>query len=70
MRQFGAELYVANLLGLSLIRELGPLITAILLAGRTGAAFAAELGTMKVNEEINALVTFVFDPIRFLVLPR
>ncbi|MCB5196332.1 ABC transporter permease [Deefgea salmonis] len=70
MRQFGAELYVANLLGLSLIRELGPLITAILLAGRTGAAFAAELGTMKVNEEINALVTFGFDPIRFLVLPR
>ncbi|WP_297572468.1 ABC transporter permease [uncultured Deefgea sp.] len=70
MRQFGAELFVANLLGLSLIRELGPLITAILLAGRTGAAFAAELGTMKVNEEINALVTFGFDPIRFLVLPR
>ncbi|QKJ65744.1 MlaE family lipid ABC transporter permease subunit [Deefgea piscis] len=70
MRQFGAELFVANLLGLSLVRELGPLITAILLAGRTGAAFAAELGTMKVNEEINALVTFGFDPIRFLVLPR
>lgn len=70
MRQFGAELYVANLLGLSLIRELGPLITAILLAGRTGAAFAAEIGTMKVNEEINALVTFGFDPMRFLVLPR
>lgn len=70
MRQFGAELYVANLLGLSLIRELGPLITAILLAGRTGAAFAAEIGTMKVNEEVNALVTFGFDPMRFLVLPR
>lgn len=48
---------------------MGPLITAILLAGRTGAAFAAEIGTMKVNEEINALVTFGFDPIRFLVLP-
>lgn len=70
MRQFGAELYVANLLGLSLVRELGPLITAILLAGRSGAAFAAEIGTMKVNEEVNALVTFGFDPIRFLVLPR
>lgn len=70
MRQFGAELYVANLLGLSLIRELGPLITAILLAGRTGAAFAAEIGTMKVNEEVNALVTFGFDPMKFLVLPR
>ena len=70
MRQFGAELYVANLLGLSLIRELGPLITAILLAGRSGAAFAAEIGTMKVNEEVNALITFGFDPMRFLVLPR
>lgn len=70
LRQFGAEIYVANLLGLSLVREMGPLITAILLAGRTGAAFAAEIGTMKVNEEINALVTFGFDPIRFLVLPR
>ena len=70
MRQFGAELYVANLLGLSLVRELGPLITAILLAGRSGAAFAAEIGTMKVNEEVNALVTFGFDPMRFLVLPR
>ncbi|MDR3414151.1 MAG: MlaE family lipid ABC transporter permease subunit [Formivibrio sp.] len=70
LRQFGAEIFVANLLGLSLIREMSPLITAILLAGRTGAAFAAEIGTMKVNEEINALVTFGFDPIRFLVLPR
>lgn len=70
LRQFGAEIFVANLLGLSLIREMGPLITAILLAGRTGAAFAAEIGTMKVNEEIDALVTFGFDPIRFLVLPR
>lgn len=70
LRQFGAEIFVANLLGLSLIREMGPLITAILLAGRTGAAFAAEIGTMKVNEEVNALITFGFDPIRFLVLPR
>ena len=70
LRQFGAEIFVANLLGLSLIREMGPLITAILLAGRTGAAFAAEIGTMKVNEEVDALVTFGFDPIRFLVLPR
>ena len=70
LRQFGAEVYVANLLGLSLVREMGPLITAILMSGRTGAAFAAELGTMKVNEEINALVTFGFDPVRFLVLPR
>ncbi len=70
LRQFGAEIFVANLLGLSLVREMGPLITAILLAGRTGAAFAAEIGTMKVNEEVNALVTFGFDPVRFLVLPR
>lgn len=70
LRQFGAELFVANLLGLSLVREMGPLITAILLAGRTGAAFAAEIGTMKVNEEINALTTFGFDPMRFLVVPR
>ena len=70
LRQFGAEIFVANLLGLSLVREMGPLITAILLAGRTGAAFAAEIGTMKINEEINALETFGFDPVRFLVVPR
>ncbi|WP_432721754.1 ABC transporter permease [Jeongeupia wiesaeckerbachi] len=70
MRQFGAELFVADLVGLSLVRELAPLMTAILLAGRTGAAFAAELGTMKVNEEINALVTLGLDPFRFLVIPR
>ncbi|WP_348944090.1 MlaE family lipid ABC transporter permease subunit [Chitinibacter sp. FCG-7] len=70
MRQFGAEMFVANLLGLSLVRELGPLITAIVLAGRSGAAFAAEIGTMKVNEEINALVTFGYQPMHFLVLPR
>lgn len=70
MRQFGAEVFVANLLGLSLIRELSPLMMAIVLAGRTGAAYTAELGTMKVNEEINALLTFGIDPLRFLVLPR
>ncbi|WP_047390856.1 ABC transporter permease [Chitinibacter sp. ZOR0017] len=70
MRQFGAEVFVANLLGLSVLRELGPLMTAIVLAGRTGAAFAAEIGTMKVNEEINALVTFGYRPMNFLVLPR
>ena len=52
MRQFGAELFVADLVGLSILRELGPLMTAILLAGRSGAAFAAEIGTMKVNEEL------------------
>jgi phospholipid/cholesterol/gamma-HCH transport system permease protein len=70
MRQFGAELFVANLIGLSLLRELAPLMTAIVLAGRTGAAFAAEIGTMKVNEEIDALTTMALDPVRFLVVPR
>ncbi|WP_148714774.1 ABC transporter permease [Chitinolyticbacter meiyuanensis] len=70
MRQFGAELFVANLVGLSLVRELAPLMTAVLLAGRTGAAFAAEIGTMKVNQEIDALTTLGLDPLRFLVLPR
>lgn len=70
MRQFGAEIFVANLVALSLFRELGPLMTAILLAGRSGAAFAAEIGTMKVNEEINALSTMGLDPVRFLVVTR
>jgi phospholipid/cholesterol/gamma-HCH transport system permease protein len=70
MRQYGAELYVADLLGLSVLRELGPLMTAILLAGRSGASFAAELGTMKINEELNALETFGLDPVRFLVVTR
>jgi len=70
MRQFGAEIFVANLIGLSLLRELGPLMTAVVLAGRTGAAFAAEIGTMKVNEEIDALTTMALDPLRFLVVPR
>jgi phospholipid/cholesterol/gamma-HCH transport system permease protein len=70
MRQFGAEVFVADLVGLSLVRELAPLMMAILLAGRTGASFAAELASMKVNEELNALVTFGLNPIRYLVLPR
>jgi len=70
MRQFGAEILVADLVGISLVRELGPLMTAILLAGRSGAAFAAEIGTMRVNEEVDALVTMGLDPIRFLVVPR
>jgi phospholipid/cholesterol/gamma-HCH transport system permease protein len=70
MRQFGAEIYVANLVGLSMVRELGPLMTAIVLAGRSGSAFAAELGTMKVNEEIDALITMGLDPVRFLVITR
>jgi len=70
MRQFGAELFVADLVGLAILRELGPLMTAILLAGRSGAAFAAEIGTMKVNEELNALTTMGLDPVRFLVVTR
>jgi phospholipid/cholesterol/gamma-HCH transport system permease protein len=70
LRQFGAELFIANLVGLSILRELGPLMTAIVLAGRSGSAFAAELGTMKVREEIDALKTMGLDPVRFLILPR
>jgi len=70
MRQFGAEIYVANLIGLSMVRELGPLLTAIILAGRSGSAFAAELGTMKVGEELDALTTMGLEPVRFLVVPR
>lgn len=70
MRQFGAEVFVADLIGLSMVRELGPLMTAIVLAGRSGSAFAAELGTMKIREEVDALATMALDPVRFLVLPR
>ncbi|MFO8004012.1 MAG: MlaE family lipid ABC transporter permease subunit [Thioalkalivibrio sp.] len=70
MRQFGAEIFVADLVAISLLRELGPLMMAILLAGRSGAAFAAEIGTMKVNEEVNALTTMGLDPVRFLVVPK
>jgi phospholipid/cholesterol/gamma-HCH transport system permease protein len=68
--QFGAQLFVANLIGLAILRELGPLMTAIVLAGRSGSAFAAELGTMKVREEIDALKTMGLEPVRFLVVPR
>lgn len=70
LAQFGAQIYVANMIGLVMVRELGPLMTAILLAGRSGSAFAAELGTMKVNEELNALETMGLDPVRFLVVQR
>ena len=70
MKRFGAEIFVADLIGLSMLRELGPLMTAILLAGRSGAAFAAEIGTMRVNQEVDALVTMGLDPVRFLVTPR
>jgi phospholipid/cholesterol/gamma-HCH transport system permease protein len=70
MRKFGAEIFVADLIGLAMLRELGPLMTAILLAGRSGAAFAAEIGTMTVNQEVDALTTMGLDPVRFLVTPR
>lgn len=70
LRRFGADIFVANLVALGLFRELGPLLTAIILAGRSGAAFAAELGTMKINEELNALITMGLDPVRFLVVTR
>jgi len=67
---FGAQIFIANLLGITMARELSGLMTAIILAGRSGSAFAAELGTMKVTEELNALETFGLNPIRFLVVQR
>ncbi len=70
MQQFGAQIYVADLIVISLFRELGPLITAIIFAARSGSAYAAEIGTMKVNEEIDALVTMGIDPIKYLAVPR
>ncbi len=70
MRMFGAELYVANLIGISMVRELAPLMTAIVLAGRSASAFAAEIGTMRINEEIDALTVMGLDPIKFLIVPR
>ena len=70
LKQFGANQYVADLVGLSVTRELGPLMTAIILCGRSGASFAAQLGSMRVSEEIDALRTMGFGPMRYLVLPR
>ncbi|MBR4653358.1 MAG: ABC transporter permease [Kiritimatiellae bacterium] len=70
LQRFGAEVYVADMIAIGLFRELGPLITAVVLAGRTGSAFAAEIGTMKVDEELDALTTFGLPPVRFLALPR
>ncbi len=70
LQQFGAEVYVANLVGLGMVREMGALMTAVIMAGRTGAAWAAELGAMKVSEEIDALTTMGIRPMDFLVAPR
>lgn len=67
---FGAVIFVVNGIGIAMTRELGPLMTAILFAGRSGSAFAAQLGTQKVNEELNALTTFGLSPMYFLVVPR
>jgi phospholipid/cholesterol/gamma-HCH transport system permease protein len=70
LRQFGADIFVADLVALSVTRELGPLMTAIIVAGRSGAAFSAEIGTMAVSEEIDALKTLGLSPYGFLVYPR
>lgn len=70
LRQYGLDVYVADSVALATSRSLGPLMTAIIVAGRSGAGFAAELGTMKVSEEIDALRTLGLDPIRYLALPR
>ena len=70
LQQFGAEIYVADLVVIGMLREMGVLMTAVVMAGRTGAAYAAQLGTMQTNEEIDAITTMGISPIEFLVLPR
>jgi phospholipid/cholesterol/gamma-HCH transport system permease protein len=69
-RQYGAELFVADVVGLAIIMELGPLMTAVIVAGRSGSAFAAEIGTMKVNEELDAIDTMGLEQTRFLIMPK
>jgi phospholipid/cholesterol/gamma-HCH transport system permease protein len=70
LRQFGAQIYVADLVALAMALELGAMMTAVIMAGRTGAAFAAQLGTMRVNQEIDALTSLGLSPVEFLVVPR
>ena len=70
LAQFGAQIYVANLVGIAMVRDMGAMMTGIIMAGRTGASFAAQLGTMKVTQEIDAFTTMGFSPLEFLVLPR
>ncbi|MGD9078644.1 MAG: MlaE family lipid ABC transporter permease subunit [Desulfobacterales bacterium] len=70
LQQFGANIYVASLVSLAMVRELGPIMTAIIVAGRSGSAFAAEIGTMKISDEVDALFTMGFDPTRFLIVPK
>jgi phospholipid/cholesterol/gamma-HCH transport system permease protein len=70
LRQFGADVFVPSLVAFAVLRELGPLMAAIMLAGRSGSAFAAEIGTMKIGQELNALQVMNLDPVRFLAVPR
>ena len=70
LQLFGASIYMADLVGIAMVRELGCIMTAIIMSGRTGAAFAAEIGSMKVNQEVDALRTLGFSPMEFLVMPR
>jgi phospholipid/cholesterol/gamma-HCH transport system permease protein len=70
LRMFGAQIYVADLVGIAMVREMGAIMTGIIMAGRTGASYAAQIGTMQVNEEIDALKTLGIPPIDFLVTPR
>ncbi len=70
LRQFGANIYVADLLAVSMVREMGPMMTAILVAGRSGSAIAAEIATMKVTEEIDALKMMAIHPVRYVVIPK
>jgi phospholipid/cholesterol/gamma-HCH transport system permease protein len=70
LRQFGAAIFIANLVGISMTREMGPLITAIIVSGRTGSAITAEIGTMVISEEIDAMRAMALSPVRFLVVPK
>lgn len=70
LRQFGADIYVASLVAMAMVKELGPIMTSIIVAGRSGSAFAAEIGSMKVSEEVDALTTMGLDTTRFLVMPK
>jgi phospholipid/cholesterol/gamma-HCH transport system permease protein len=70
LNNFGAGIYTADLVAVAMVREMAPIMTAIIMAGRTGAAYAAQIGTMKVNEEVDALTTLGMDPVDFLVTPR
>ncbi len=70
LKQFGANVYVASLVAVAIVRELGPIMTAILVAGRSASAYTAEIGSMMVNDEVDALLTMGFDPIRFLAVPK